>query len=299
MRSTADHIREYLDHIVVEKGLSANTHEAYRRDLSRFSEYLSGSGGVAIEDVTPEMISAYLHRLLEDGLSVRSYTRALVTLRGFFRFLLKNKALSKDPTALVDMPRFRRDLPDSLSLDEVDRLLAAPDESTDLGLRDRAMLELLYATGLRVSELVGLKLDSLNLQRGYIVAFGKGSKERVVPVGEEAMLWLSRYIELSRGVISPRKTSGYLFLTTRGGPMTRQNFWVIIKKYALMAGVETRKIKPHIIRHSFATHLLERGADLRIVQAMLGHADISTTQIYTHITKERLKRLHGQKHPRG
>jgi integrase/recombinase XerD len=291
-------VKDYLDHIVVEKGLSANTHAAYRRDLERFYGNLSARG-INLKAASPGDITDYLFYLMKRGLSVRSYTRSLIAIRGFYRHLQKKGLLRESPCSSVDIPRLKKTLPEFLSIEEVDGLLAAPGPDSRFGLRDRAMLEVLYATGLRVSELVGLKLDSLNLQRGFLVAFGKGEKERVVPLGESAMLWVSRYMENSRPLLANRRTSKYLFLSIRGGPMTRQNFWVIIKKYALTARIDRQKIKPHIIRHSFATHLLERGADLRLVQVMLGHADISTTQIYTHVTNERLKNLHKSRHPRG
>lgn len=293
-----DHIREFLDHVVVEKGLSRNTHDSYQRDLLRFAVYLEGRGG-SVTSAEPTDVSSYLKHLRESGLSPRSYTRALITLRGFYKFLLKKGQVAASPCSSIDVPRVQRKLPEFLSLEEVESLLNAPDEKSPLGLRDRAMLETLYATGLRVSELVSLKLNDINLQGGWLAAFGKGSKERLVPLGEAAMVCLKNYMENGRGALLKKKSSKTLFVTNRGAGMTRQNFWVIIKNHALRSGIETRKIKPHIIRHSFATHLLERGADLRIVQAMLGHADISTTQIYTHVTNERLRNIHKKNHPRG
>ena len=197
------------------------------------------------------------------------------------------------------MPNFLKKLPQILSLDEVEKLLGAPNSATPLGLRDRSMLETLYATGLRVTELVSLRLNDLNFQVGYITAFGKGSKERIVPLGENAILWLRRYLDTARPSILKMRESDHLFVTARGGRMTRQNFWALIKRYGLLCGINSEKIKPHTVRHSFATHIMERGADLRFVQALLGHADISTTQIYTHLKTERLKELHGKHHPRG
>lgn len=291
-------IKEFLDHIIVEKGLSMNTRQSYARDLKRYSVFLEkkGTSPAAAE---PQDVTGFLKELMEAGLSVRSYTRSLIALRGFYRYLLKKGRISTSPCASVDIPRMHKRLPEFLTFDEVEKLLSAPSMDDRLGLRDKAMLETLYATGLRVSELVSLELNNINLQGGYITAFGKGSKERLVPIGESAMVWLKRYMEESRPSFLNGRDNKYLFLTVRGSRMTRQNFWVIIKTCALKAGVDKRKIKPHIIRHSFATHLLEGGADLRMVQAMLGHADISSTQIYTHITNERLKKLHKKSHPRG
>lgn len=293
-----DIVRDFLDHILVEKGLSMNTHASYGRDLRRYSDYLNLKG-IAPEGATDRDIAQYLKWLKDNGLCVRSYTRALIALRGFYRFLLKKGMVSSSPCSNIDIPRMQKRLPGFLTLSEVERLLEAPKAGTVLGLRDKAMLETLYATGLRVSELVSLRLNDVNLQKGHISAFGKGAKERLVPIGEAAMYWLKKYMDDSRPGLLKGKEDKHLFLTVRGARMTRQNFWVIIKGTALTAGIDRGKSKPHIIRHSFATHLLERGADLRLVQAMLGHADISSTQIYTHITNERLKALHKKNHPRG
>jgi integrase/recombinase XerD len=291
-------IGEYLDYVVVEKGLSLNTRDSYKRDITGFAAWLEGRVA-GLESASPSDVSAYLKHLKDKGLSARSYTRALITLRGFYRFLLKKGRISASPCSSIDIPRMTRKLPEFLSFEEVESLITAPDDGRTLGLRDRAMLETLYATGLRVSELTTLKVNDINLQGGWLTAFGKGSKERIVPLGEAAMSWLKKYMDEGRAAILKKKTSKTLFVTARGGGMSRQNFWVLMKLYALKAGIERRKIKPHIVRHSFATHLLERGADLRIVQAMLGHADISTTQIYTHVTNERLRNIHKKKHPRG
>lgn len=288
----------FLDHIVVEKGLSLNTRSAYYRDIENFCEFLKSCGTSPLEASSGE-ITGFLKSLIGKGISVRSTTRALISLRGFYKYLLRKKLIKSSPCDLVDIPKIGKTLPEFLSLEEVDALLGAPDTAISLGLRDKAMLETLYATGLRVSELISLKMNDLNLQTGIVTAFGKGSKERIVPIGESAMVWVKRYMELARQKIAGKAQSRFLFLTARGKAMTRQNFWVIIKTTALKAGISTDKIKPHALRHSFATHMLERGADLRMVQAMLGHADISTTQIYTHVTTERLKNLHKQKHPRG
>lgn len=295
---SGDDIQQYLDHLVVERGLSANTHDAYRRDLAKLAAFLDRTGK-SVRSAKREEISAFLLSLKESGLSVRSYSRTLVAVRGFYKFLLTTKAVTESPCANIDIPKLSKHLPEVLSMETVDALLDSPDITTPIGLRNKAMIELLYATGVRVSELVTLKLASIDLQRGLITAFGKGSKERLVPMGESAMVWVKRYIEEARAVIGGRRLSDDLFLTSRGKGMTRQNFWVIIKEMALKANIDRDRIKPHILRHCFATHLLERGADLRIVQAMLGHADISSTQIYTHVTTERLKAIHKDKHPRG
>lgn len=297
-QDTAPLAGEYLDHLLIERGLSRNTHSSYRRDLLRYSAFLQ-KRGVGEKDASAGDISAFLKAMAEEGLTVRSYARALVALRGFYKFLLRKKVISVSPCANIDIPRWHTRLPDFLSVEEVDRLLSAPSADSARGLRDRAMLETLYATGLRVSELVGLRMSGVDLQRGCVAALGKGSKERLVPLGESAMLWLKRYIGEARPALLKKRTSAYLFPTARSGRMTRQNFWTIIKAAATKAGISRARIKPHALRHSFATHLLERGADLRVVQAMLGHADISTTQIYTHVTTERLKSLHRKKHPRG
>lgn len=291
-------VAEFLDYIVVEKGLSENTRQSYSRDLMRFAAYMRDRDK-SVVDAGGDDISDFLGVLKKDGQSARSYTRSLITIRGFYRYQQRLGRIKASPCAFVDIPRFARRLPEFLTFDEIDRLLGAPSPDTALGLRDRAMFETLYATGLRVSELVRLTLNDLNLQGGYLTAFGKGSRERLVPIGESAMYRLGRYMEISRPSLLKGRTCNHLFVTARGKAMTRQNFWLLIKKAALASGIDRRKIKPHIVRHSFATHLLERGADLRMVQAMLGHADISSTQIYTHVTNERLKALHRKGHPRG
>lgn len=291
-------VEEFLDHIVVEKGLSYNTQASYSRDLRRYLDYLKKNKKDILE-ADHEEITGFMDYLSDGGLSVRSYTRSLIAVRGFYRYLLKRGAIKSSPCANVDLPRLKAKLPEFLTIKEVDSLIAAPDTGGATGLRDKAMIEVLYATGLRVTELVTLEVNAVNLQGGYLVAFGKGSKERLVPMGEAAMVWVKRYLDESRTRLLKGRRSKYLFVTSRGSSMTRQNFWNIIKRLALKAGVDQGKIKPHVVRHSFATHMLEGGADLRMVQAMLGHADISTTQIYTHITNERLKQLHKKMHPRG
>ena len=298
MDTGRDLIQEFLDHIIVEKGLSKNTALSYGRDLEKYRAWLLKRGCDLVEASAKE-VAGYMKGERESGHAVRSYTRGLIALRGFYKYLLKKGVLSQSPCTDVDIPKSVRRLPEFLTFEEVERLLDAPRPDALLGLRDKTMLETLYATGLRVSELVSLKLNDINLQGGYLTAFGKGSKERLVPLGEPAMVWLKRYMETARGRLLKGRQNRFLFVTARGTGMTRQNFWVIIKTAALRAGIDRKKIKPHIIRHSFATHLLEGGADLRMVQAMLGHADISSTQIYTHITNERLKNLHKKRHPRG
>jgi len=291
-------VEDYLDYILMERGLSRNTTRAYFHDINKFRSFINARDK-DIVSAGAEDISAFLLFLRSTGRSVRTYTRALIALRGMYKFFLKEGLIKESPTSLVDIPSFKSGLPGVLSLDEVERLLKARDGSTALSMRDRAMLETLYATGLRVTELVRLRLNDVSLQKGFLITLGKGTKQRAVPIGEEAMVWLRRYMEEARPRLLKRHNSVFLFLSIRGQVMTRQNFWDIIKKTALIAGIDRRRIKPHALRHSFATHLIEGGADLRSVQAMLGHADISTTQIYTHVTKGRLKKIHKKGHPRG
>ncbi len=289
---------EFLNHLTVEKGLSKNTIEAYSRDIIKYFTFLEKADILPLKADSNHIVS-FLSELKKNGISARSYTRNLVALRMFYKFLLKKGSISAMPTANIDMPKLAKRLPQSLSIEEVERLVEAPEAKKPLGLRDKAMLETLYATGMRVSELVSVKLNDLNLQTGYIVTYGKGSKERIVPIGETAIAYITGYINSARPVLLKGRSSEHLFITARGKRLTRQTFWVIIKKYALLAGIPSNKAKPHTIRHSFATHLLERGADLRSIQTMLGHADISTTQIYTHVRAERLKSIHKKSHPRG
>jgi integrase/recombinase XerD len=289
---------DYLNSLVVDKGLSSNTHEAYRRDLARYLTYLNKTGTTATR-AAPQDITTYLAELKGRGLSPKSYTRSLVAIRGFYRYLLTNGKIKSSPCSSIELPRTQKHLPRVLSLKEVDILLTGPKMDTSKGKRDKAMLEVLYATGLRVTELVSLRLNDVNMQTGCLTVLGKGGKQRIVPLGETAILWLKRYMEEARAALLKDRDCKDLFVTARGKQMTRENFWHIIKKWAVRAGIEKDKIKPHIIRHSFATHLVERGADLRVVQEMLGHADISTTQIYTHVRSERLKKLHKRHHPRG
>lgn len=286
----------FINYLIVEKGLSKNTIDAYSRDLLDFINYLSKVGVSDPGNVAPLDIVKYIGKLRNGGISPRSTARKLTAIRMFYRFLNSERHIKNNPTLLVDLPKGMLRLPMAISLDDVERLLSAPDSRKPLGHRDRAMLELLYATGLRVSELVSLKASDVNLDVGYIMAFGKGSKERVVPMGESAQEWLKTYISDGKPKLF-KGQSEYLFINRSGKPLSRQGFWKIIKAYGRKANIRI-DITPHTIRHSFATHLLERGADLRSLQMMLGHADISTTQIYTHITAERLKEIHKKHHPR-
>ncbi len=285
----------YLDHLHSERGLSRHTVEAYGRDLRRLATELEkGSDDLLAADAP--RLQRHLRGLRQGGLAPRSIRRALASIRGFYTFLVEEKERKDDPSQHLVSPKTWRQLPKVLSKSQVEALLAAPDTETELGLRDRAMLELLYASGLRVSELVGLELAQLRLDAGFLIAFGKGRKERIVPVGEGAEHWLGRYQREVRPVLVSGRHE-VVFVNRRGLGMTRQGFWKILKAYGLTLGI--RGLSPHVLRHSFASHLLENGADLRAVQMMLGHADISTTQIYTHIHQQRLKSLYEQYHPRA
>jgi len=286
-----------MNYLLVERGLSANTLEAYGRDLSRYLTFLDDEGISGPDDVKGSSILLFLSKLKGEGLSPRSRARALVALRMFHKFLLSEGYAATNPAVRVEAPKTLSSLPHTLSPSEVDRLLDAPKGDVPLDLRDRAMLEILYATGLRVSELIGLKMGDLQLDVGYLTAFGKRKKQRIVPIGESAIDELRRYLGLGRPFLQ-KGTETFIFLNRAGKGLTRQGFWKIIKRRALEAGIN-KNITPHTLRHSFATHLLENGADLRSVQTMLGHADISTTQIYTHVTRERLRKIHEQYHPRG
>jgi integrase/recombinase XerD len=287
----------YLESLAVERGLSRNTVDGYRNDLSRLGEALAKKGGRDLLAALPADLSAHMRDLQRQGLSPRSSARALSAIRGFYEHLVTAGERQDNPAVNLLPPKLWKPLPKVLSEGEVEALLAAPDVATPLGLRDRAMLELLYATGLRVSELVGLTLPQLRLDVGFLIAFGKGSKERVVPVGEQAEAWVQRYLREVRPELA-RGRHQAVFANKDGDPMSRVGFWMLIKKHGLKAGIRTG-ISPHVLRHSFATHLLEHGADLRAVQTMLGHADISTTQIYTHIHQQRLKTLYDRFHPRS
>ena len=289
---------QFLHYLTVEKGLSRNTIEAYGHDLDRFLGYLKAMGIEDLPRVGKFDVRAFLLVLKKQDLSTRTVARNLAVLRTFFRFLIQEGILKANPVEELESPKMGRTLPEILTLREVERLLEQPKVATALGVRDRAMLEMLYAAGMRVSELVDLPLNQVNLEGGYVLLYGKGSKERVVPIGQEALKWVTLYLKTVRGKLTREKESPFLFLNRSGKAMSRQRFWQSIKAYGLKAGIRKR-ITPHLLRHSFASHLLEGGADLRSVQMMLGHSDISTTQIYTHVTGERLKKTHQRHHPRG
>ena len=288
----------FLNYLIVEKGLAKNTLESYNRDIIKYLDHLDLRGSDEPQEVRPLDVASFLVVLKEGGLCSRSRARALSAVRMFHRFLLIENHCDTNPTSIIEAPRTLNRLPEVLNHREIEALLAAPAGHDATDLRDKAMLELLYATGLRVSELVALKLGEVNTVAGYLLAFGKGEKERLVPMGESASLSVEVYVRTARAEQDPNGLNLFLFLTRLGSKMTRQSFWNIIRKRSLQAGI-CKKISPHTLRHSFATHLLENGADLRSVQIMLGHADLSTTQIYTHVTMERLKKIHKEIHPRG
>jgi integrase/recombinase XerD len=288
----------FWDHLAVERGLSRNTLEAYARDLQGYRAFLSEQGVSRVEDSSAEQIMGYSKHLREGGLSARSVARTLSALKGFHKFLLQDGAIQQNPLRRLRVPKVFPRLPSVLTPGEVEELLRQPDPGHPLGVRDRAMLELLYAAGLRVSELVYLSVNDVNLEVGYVRAKGKGAKERIVPIGGTACRALKEYLEGPRHSWALKSSNGTLFLGRGGRKITRQGFWKILKKHARAAGIQKR-ITPHTLRHSCATHLLERGADLRSVQSMLGHVDISTTQVYTHVSREHLKRVHQKYHPRG
>lgn len=293
-----DYLDLFISYLSVEKGLSANTQSAYSRDLARYLDYLEKSGRQKPSDIVPADIAAFLVSLQKLKIGPRSRARCLSAIRMFHKFLMIENYADSNPATIIEAPRTLHKLPKFLDSREVDALFAACKGDRGEDLRDLAMLELLYATGLRVSELVNLKLREVNLESGYLMTVGKGNKERLVPIGESARLKVGLYLYEYRPAQDPMWQNPYLFLSRLGDAMSRQAFWNIIKKRAQMAAI-LKNISPHTLRHSFATHLLENGADLRSVQMMLGHADLATTQIYTHVTRERLKRLHEQIHPRG
>ena len=298
MNSIHDQIDLYVNYLVVEKGLADATIESYSGDLRQFAQFLKSCKICQIIESDTTAIIKYLILLRKEGLSARSRARHLVTLRGFFKFLIQEKVLKKDPTRIVDLPKTGIKLPDVLSIEEIIMILNTPDTCKPKGARDAAMIELLYAAGLRVSELIHVKLQDVNLEVGFVRTFGKGAKERIVPIGSQAREKITDYVTHARSVLLKNHVSQFLFVARAGKPMTRQGFWKLIKKYAVLAGI-SKTITPHSFRHSFASHLLEGGADLRAVQMMLGHVDISTTQIYTHVARDHLKKLHEQFHPRG
>lgn len=289
-------VEDFLLYLRMEKGLSENTLQAYLNDLNRFLEYIEQLNIGSLGFVKIDHISGYIAHLSK-GMSKRSVARNISSLRSFFKFLRSRGRIPQNPTRLLESPRLPKHIPETMSLEEVTALLAAPDISTSQGLRDRAILELMYATGLRISELVQLRLLNLNLDAGFLRTVGKGTKERVVPIGEVAIHWIREYLDRSRPLLLKGKESPFLFVTQRGKAFTRQGVWKLIKAYALKAGIR-KEISPHTLRHSFASHLLMGGADLRAVQVMLGHSDIATTQIYTHVTKSHLVEVHKKYHPR-
>jgi len=292
-----ERIDKYIDALWLEKGLSDNTRESYRRDLSAFSRWLQPLGAtlMAADEV---LLGEYMAYRLDPSKSPRSAARSLSCLRGFYNYWLREKQIKVNPTANIPSPKLGQPIPKSLSEVEVGQLLLAPDTDSAIGLRDKTMIELLYATGLRVSELVTLTMSQVNVRQGVVRVIGKGAKERLVPVGEEALDWLTRYLRHSRPELLGMKASEVLFPSQRGRGMTRQTFWHRLKHWARVAGIE-QTLSPHTLRHAFATHLLNHGADLRVVQLLLGHSDLSTTQIYTHIAKSRMQELHAEHHPRG
>jgi len=290
-------IDRFFDYLTVERGLSRNTLESYSRDIRRFLDFLDKAGPDDLERVRDIDVLSFIVALRTSGLSERSVARLQVTLRQLYRFLVAERILKENPLESVESPRVAKRLPQVLSEQEVERLLGGPDRRTPLGQRDKAVLELLYATGLRISEVAALRLDQINLEVGCVRVLGKGGRERVVPFGQEAETSLRAYLNQGRGRILKGRATPYVFVGSRGREMTRQALWKIIKKYGLKAGIKG-KLTPHTLRHCFASHLLDRGADLRTVQTLLGHVDISTTQIYTHVSRERLKRLHEKHHPR-
>lgn len=288
----------FLHYLIVEKGLSKNTIEAYSHGLNRFLNYLRGKGMEEVREISKLDIREFLLFLKKKGLSSKTLARNLVSIRVFLRFLTEESILSVNPSEEIESPKTDKTLPEILSPEEVETLLEQPDTQIAQGMRDRAMLEMLYATGMRVSELTQLQVNHVHLEAGYVIVYGKGSKERIVPIGNEAMKWTRRYMGETRERFLKKGESPFLFVNRSGKSMSRQHFWKSIKTYGRRAGIRKR-ITPHLLRHSFASHLLERGADLRSVQLMLGHVDISTTQIYTHVTGERLKKIHQRYHPRG
>ncbi len=295
MNKSFEQIDLFLDSLWVESGLSENTLSAYGSDLKIFAKWLKHKSVLKVEESD---VAGFLGSRYKAGVGSRSSARILSSLRRFYAYLYREGSIEKDPTVLIEAPHIGRILPESLSESDVDLLLDAPELTDELGFRDKVMLELLYATGLRVSELIGLKFEQVSFRQGFVRVTGKGNKERLVPVGEQAMSWLEQYMTGARLDILADRQCDLLFVTKRGAGMTRQAFWHIIKRYAKKAGI-SKALSPHTLRHAFATHLLNHGADLRVVQLLLGHSDLSTTQIYTHIAQERLKLLHAEFHPRG
>ena len=296
---SASLVDAYLIHLTAERRLAVNSVESYARDLALLAEYAAGSGE-EMAALTRPHLEEFVRTLMAAGKSPRSVARAVACYRGFYRFLLIDGRITASPADDLHPPRAWKVLPRYLAIDDVDKLLAQPDVSTPRGLRDRALIELLYATGMRVSELIGLRPADVNLEASYLTCTGKGDKQRIVPIGDEAAQWVQRYVREARPTLLGRRTSPRLFINARGGGpgLTRVGFWKILKGYAIQAGI-TRTLSPHMLRHSFATHLLERGADLRAIQMMLGHADLSTTQIYTHVLEQRMRSVYDRFHPRA
>lgn len=296
MEATAE-IERFIDRLWSERGLSANTLAAYRADLVSLAAWLERESAT-LTDARRHHLQAFLAWRIGQGARPRSTARQLSSIRHYYRHLVREGRIADDPSDRIEMPRLGRPLPKSLSEDEVERLLAVPDPETTLGLRDRTMLEVLYASGLRVSELVRLRLDEIDVRQGVVRIIGKGGRERLVPIGDEAQAWVARFLRDGRPELLAGRQSDHVFPTNRGEHMTRQTFWHLIKRHAATAGIE-RPLSPHTLRHAFATHLLNHGADLRAVQMLLGHSDLSTTQIYTHVARARLKDVHAKHHPRG
>lgn len=290
-------IETFLDYLSVERGLSANTILAYRKDLNLYLDYLSEKKIGSLSQAPRNYITDFMFSQKDKGICANSISRRLAAIKSFYRFLVRERVIKDDPSSLVDSPKLWKRIPEALSVNEVDALLNQPNAREKQGIRDKAILETLYASGMRVSEGVNLKLKDVNLEVGFLRCIGKGNKERVVPLGKKAVSSIKKYLDNVRPGLLKDKESEFLFLSRFGKKISRQSFWKMIKKYSREAGIK-KPMKPHILRHSFATHLLERGADLRSVQEMLGHADISTTQIYTHINKDRLKSIHRSFHPR-
>lgn len=292
------YIDKFIDSLWLENGLSDNTLSSYRTDLQHYSLWLHKKGQIALLSASRSDVLDYLAFRLHRGLKASSTSRSLSCLRRFYRYLVREKLIQVDPTLNIENPKLPKLLPGSLSEHEVERLLEAPDIDDPIGLRDRTMLEVMYGSGLRVSELVGLRFEQLNLEQGVIRVMGKGSKERMVPVGELTLEWLEKYLKQGRQFLLTRGDCGVLFPSSRGQEMTRQTFWYRVKKYAVETGIKS-KLSPHTLRHAFATHLLNNGADLRVVQLLLGHSNLSTTQIYTHVANQRLEAMHHKFHPRA
>ncbi|MEL3710276.1 site-specific tyrosine recombinase XerD [Staphylococcus borealis] len=291
-------IEEYLKFIQIEKGLSENTIGAYRRDLKKYHIYMQENKIAHIDFIDRQTIQECLGHLIDQGASAKSIARFISTIRSFHQFALREKYAAKDPTVLIETPKYEKKLPDLLDVEEVIQLLETPDLNKNNGYRDRTILELLYATGMRVTELIQIEIDDVNLIMGFVKVFGKGNKERIIPLGDTVIEYLDTYINTVRPQLLKKTVTNVLFLNMHGRPLTRQGIWKLIKQYGLKANIN-KTLTPHTLRHSFATHLLENGADLRAVQEMLGHSDISTTQLYTHVSKTQIRQMYNQFHPRA